>query len=119
VLGDERRHLEWSFDEETKHLEWAWGESWHRRYRYTGVQPIVTDHEDWTPGRIAKTYFDRNDIEDMFHLTKKALVVPVQPPYVKEDHLIRAHLFLVFVELVCYQQVKRQLHTSMTDEEVR
>lgn len=46
-------------------------------------------------------YFDRNDIEDRFHLTKKALVVPVQPPYVKENHLIRAHLFLGFVGLVC------------------
>jgi len=119
ALGDELGHLEWSFDEETKQLDWAWGEGWDRRYRYAGIQPIVTDHDDWTAGRVAKTYFDRNDIEDMFHLTKQALVVPVQPPYVKEDHLVRAHLFLVFVGLVCYQHVRRHLPESMTDEEVK
>lgn len=119
VLGDELSHLEWSFDEETKHLEWEWGKHWDRRYRYAGIQPIVTDHDDWTASRVAKTYFDRNDIEDMFHLTKKALVVPVQPPYVKEDHLVRAHLFIVFVGLVCYQHVRRQLPEAMTDEEVK
>lgn len=119
VLGDELIHLEWAFDEETKHLEWEWGEGWDLRYQSAGVQPIVTDHADWTAGRVAKTYFDRNDIEDMFHLTKKALIVPVQPPYVKEDHLVRAHLFIVFVGLVCYQHVKRQLPEAMTDEEVK
>jgi transposase len=119
ALGDEFDHLEWTFDEEAKQLEWTWSEAWDRRYRYAGIQPIVTDHADWTAGRVAQTYFDRNDIEDLFHLTKQALVVPVQPPYVKEDHLIRAHLFIVFVGLVCYQHVKRQLPASMTDEEIK
>lgn len=119
VLGDELAHLEWSFDEETKEFDWEWGEAWDRRYQYAGIQPLVTDHDDWTASRVAQTYFDRNDIEDMFHLTKKALVVPVQPPYVKADHLVRAHLFTVFVGLVCYQHVRRQLPESMTDEEVK
>lgn len=119
VLGDELTHLSWSFDEETKKLEWEWGEAWDRRYRYAGIQPIITDHDDWTAGRIAKTYFDRNDIEDLFHLTKKALVVPVQPTYVKEDYLVRAHLFIVFVGLVCYQHIRHQLPETMTDNEVK
>lgn len=102
-----------------KELTWEWGEAWERKYRFAGIQPIITDHPDWTPGRIAKTYFDRNDLEDLFHLTKEALIVPVEPPYVKEDHLIRAHLFLVFVGLVCYQHVKDQLPAEMTDEQIK
>ncbi|KXA89339.1 hypothetical protein AKJ61_03080, partial [candidate division MSBL1 archaeon SCGC-AAA259B11] len=67
----------------------------------------------------AKTYFQRKDIEDMFHLTKKALIVPVEPPYVKEDHLIRAHLFLIFIGLTCYQHIKRKLPNTMTNDEIK
>lgn len=119
VLKKDLHRLDWTFDEERKDLSWEWGEAWERKYRFAGIQPIVTDHDDWTPGRIAKTYFDRNDLEDMFHLTKEAMIVPVEPPYVKEDHLIRAHLFLVFVGLVCYQHVRGQFPAEMTDEQIK
>lgn len=119
VLGGDFHRIDWTFDEETKDLHWEWTEAWDWKYQVAGIQPLITDHEDWTPGRIAKTYFERNDIEEMFHLTKEALIVPVEPPYVKEDALIRAHLFLVFVGLVCYQHVKRQFPDSMTDQQIK
>lgn len=119
VLDGNEGLLEWSFDAETKTLEWEWGEAWERKYSYAGVQPLLTDHDEWTAGRVAQTYFDRSDIEDMFHLTKEALIVPVEPPYVKEDQFVRAHLFTVFVGLVCYLHIRRQLPESMTDEDVK
>lgn len=119
VLSKDETRLDWSFDAETKTLEWEWGDTWQRKYRYAGVQPLITDHDEWTAGRVAHTYFEQSDIENMFHLTKKALIVPVQPPYVKEDELIRAHLFTVFVGLVCYRHMKRQLPDSWTHEEVK
>ncbi|KXB07344.1 hypothetical protein AKJ54_00335 [candidate division MSBL1 archaeon SCGC-AAA382K21] len=49
-------------------------------------------------------------------MTKKALVVPVEPPYVREDHLVRAHLFLVFVGLLCYQYLRRKLPDGMSEK---
>ncbi len=55
----------------------------------------------------------------MFHLTKKALIVPVEPPYVKEDHLIRAHLFLIYIGLLCYQHIKKKLPNTMTDDDIK
>ncbi len=79
----------------------------------------MTDHENWSPSKIARTYFDRNNIESMFHLTKKALVVPIEPPYVKEDHLVRAHLFLVFIGLLCYQHIHQMLPDNITSEKIK
>lgn len=120
VLGDRYGCLDWSFDSEEKELEMeGWNEKWDWKYRLAGVQPIITDWDDWTADRIVKTYFQRRDVENMFHLTKKALIVPVKPSYVKEDHLVRAHLFLVFVGLLCYQHVKRELPDTMTDGEIK
>ncbi|KXA92503.1 hypothetical protein AKJ65_07490 [candidate division MSBL1 archaeon SCGC-AAA259E19] len=39
--------------------------------------------------------------------------------HVKEDHLIRAHLFLTFVGLLCYQHIKRKLPNTMTDDDIK
>jgi len=120
VLGKWYGCLDWSFDSEERELEVeGWNEEWDRYYETAGVHAIITDHEDWSPSKVVRTYFGRKNIEDMFHLTKKALVVPVEPPYVKEDHLVRAHLFLVFVGLVCYQHIRRKLPGSPSDEEVK
>lgn len=119
VLGKRYHCLDWSLDLEAKELDWGWSEEWDRKYELAGVLPIVTDQSNWTSGRVAKIYFQRNDIEEMFHLTKKALIVPVEPPYVKEDHLIRTHLFLVFTGLLCYQHIKRKLPNTMTDDEIK
>lgn len=104
---------------EMKTLEWERGEDWHRKYRYAGFQPLITDHDEWTAGWVAQTYFDQSNIGAMFHLTKEALIVPVQSPYVKEDQFVRAHLFTVFVGLVCYLHIRRQLPESWTHEEIK
>ncbi|KXA89172.1 hypothetical protein AKJ61_03400, partial [candidate division MSBL1 archaeon SCGC-AAA259B11] len=82
VLGKRYHCLDWSLDPKNKDLHWRWSEKWDRKYELAGRLPIITDHDDWTADRVAKTYFQRKDIEDMFHLTKKALIVPVEPPYV-------------------------------------
>lgn len=119
VLGNRYGCLDWSFDPEAGELEWGWSEEWDRKYELAGVQPIITDWSDWTPDRVVKTYFQRKNIENMFHLTKKALIVPVSPTYVKEDHLIVAHLFIVFVGLLCYQHIKEKLPDTMTDKEIK
>ncbi len=120
VLGNWYGCLDWSFDSEERELEvTGWNEEWDRFYETAGVHAIVTDHEDWSPSKVVRTYFVRKNIEDMFHLTKKALVVPVEPPYVKEDYLGRAHLFLVFVGLLCYQYLRRKLPGGLSDEEVK
>ncbi|KXA92502.1 hypothetical protein AKJ65_07475 [candidate division MSBL1 archaeon SCGC-AAA259E19] len=83
ILGKRYHCLNWSLDPKAKDLDWRWSEKWNRKYELAGILPIVTDQDDWTAGRVAKTYFQRKDIENMFHLTKKALIVPVEPPYVK------------------------------------
>ncbi len=120
VLGKWYESLDWSFEPEEKSLKVeGWNDKWNQDYEKAGVHAIVTDHEDWSPSKIARTYFDRNNIESMFHLTKKALVVPVEPPYVKEDHLVRAHLFLVFVGLLCYQHIRQILPDNMTSEKIK
>ncbi|KXB01759.1 hypothetical protein AKJ41_00220 [candidate division MSBL1 archaeon SCGC-AAA259O05] len=120
VLGKWYGCLDWSFDSGERSLEFeGWNEEWNRYYETAGVHAIITDHEDWSPSKVARTYFGRKNIEDMFHLTKKALVVPVEPPYVKEDHLVRAHLFLVFVGLLCYQYLRRKLPNDMSEKDVK
>ncbi|KXA93141.1 hypothetical protein AKJ64_01290 [candidate division MSBL1 archaeon SCGC-AAA259E17] len=119
ILGKRYHCLNWSLDPKAKDLDWRWSEKWNRKYELAGILPIVTDQDDWTAGRVAKTYFQRKDIENMFHLTKKALIVSVEPPYIKEDHLIRAHLFLTFVGLLCYQHIKRKLPNTMTDDDIK
>ncbi len=111
--------LDWDFDESERELEWGWSEEWDRKYETAGIHAVVTDHGDWSPSKVVRTYFNRKDLEDMFHLTKKALVVPVEPPYVKEDHLVRAHLFLVFVGLLCYQHIRRELPDEMSEKDVK
>ncbi|KXB07501.1 hypothetical protein AKJ52_00120 [candidate division MSBL1 archaeon SCGC-AAA382C18] len=94
-----------------------------RKTRVIADEKIKTDYHHRSGrldgSQVAKTYFQRKDIEDMFHLTKKALIVPVEPPYVKEDHLIRAHLFLIFVGLLCHQHIKRKLPDTMTNDEIK
>ncbi|KXA89212.1 hypothetical protein AKJ62_03550 [candidate division MSBL1 archaeon SCGC-AAA259D14] len=119
ILGKRYHCLDWSLDPKAKNLDWRWTKEWDRKYELAGILPIITDQDDWTPDKVAKTYFQRKDIEDMFHLTKKALIVPVEPPYVKGDHLIRAHLFLTFIGLLCYQHIKRKLHNTMTDDDIK
>jgi len=119
VLGKRYHCLDWTLDPKAKNLDWGWTKEWDRKYELAGILPIITDQSDWTPDRVAKTYFQRKNIENMFHLTKKALIVPVEPPYVKEDHLIRAHLFLIFTGLLCYQHIKRKLPDTMTDDDIK
>ncbi|KXB07728.1 hypothetical protein AKJ55_02010 [candidate division MSBL1 archaeon SCGC-AAA382M17] len=120
VLGKWYGCLDWSFDSEERELEvGGWNEEWDRYYETAGVHAVITDHEDWSPSKVVRTYFGRKGIESMFHLTKKALVVPVEPPYVKEDHLVRAHLFLIFVGLLCYQHIRKELPENLSDEKVK
>ncbi len=119
VLKKRYKCLDWSFDLGAEELEWGWNEEWDRVYETAGFHAVVTDHEDWSPSKIVRTYFDRKNVEDMFHLTKKALVVPVEPPYAEEDHLMRAHLFLVFVGLLCYQHIRRELPDNISEKGVK
>ncbi|KXA88586.1 hypothetical protein AKJ57_06665 [candidate division MSBL1 archaeon SCGC-AAA259A05] len=120
VLGKGYGCLDWSFDSEERSLEVeGWNEEWDRFYETAGIHAIITDHEDWSPSKVVRTYFGRTEIESIFHLTKKALVVPVEPPYVKEDHLVRAHLFLVFVGLLCYQYLRSKLPNDISEKDVK
>ncbi|KXA94536.1 hypothetical protein AKJ37_07520 [candidate division MSBL1 archaeon SCGC-AAA259I09] len=120
VLGKWYGCLDWSFDSEERSLEVeGWNEKWNRYYETAGVHAIITDHEDWSPSKVVRTYFGRKELESMFHLTKKALVVPVEPPYVKEDHLVRAHLFLIFIGLLCYQHIRKELPENLSDEKIK
>ncbi len=82
----------------------------------------ITDHHRsgrLDGGQSAKTYFQRKDIEENVSPDQESADVPVEPPYVKEDHLIRAHLFLIFIGLLCYQHIKRKLPNTMTDEDIK
>ncbi|KXA97045.1 hypothetical protein AKJ37_03900 [candidate division MSBL1 archaeon SCGC-AAA259I09] len=37
----------------------------------------------------------------------------------KEDHLVRAHLFLIFIGLLCYQHIRKELPENLPDEKVK
>ncbi|KXB07346.1 hypothetical protein AKJ54_00345 [candidate division MSBL1 archaeon SCGC-AAA382K21] len=68
VLGKWYGCLDWSFDSEERELEVeGWNEEWDRFYETAGVHAIITDHEDWSPSKVVRTYFGRKNIEDMFH----------------------------------------------------
>ncbi len=119
VLKRKYKCLDCSFDPESRELDWRWNDEWDRQYKIAGIHAVITDRESWAPNEIIETYFSRQDLEKTFHLTKEALIVPVEPPYVKEDHLIRAHLFSVFVGLLCYCYIRRKLPDDMTEEEIK
>lgn len=119
VLGKRDGCLDRSFDPETREINWRWNDKWNKLYKAAGVHAVITDRDDWTPSKVVRTYFEQRNVDEAFHLTKDALIVPVEPPYVKEDHLIRAHLFLVFVGLLCYHHIRQKLPDEMSDKEVK